>query len=144
MICSFKNKYIFWNTSDFFPYYWRVYICTSLIWFLYVFFHHYMFSPCILVWPLIMINNFICNILLSDLTLLTIFSISIFSYSCHLFIEEKHPSYSRSPSRISHRYFLSDIHFHHKERYFVVVYKITWPLDFQNESIKFSLKLGNC
>ena len=77
VICSFKNKYIFWNTSDFFPYYWRVYICTSLIWFLYVFFHHYMFSPCILVWPIIMVNDIIWSIFLRNITLPTILFISI-------------------------------------------------------------------
>ena len=73
--CSFKNKYIFRNTIEFFPYYYRLYICASLPWFLVVFFCHYMFSPCILIWTLIIINDFIWSILLRNITVLTIFFI---------------------------------------------------------------------
>ena len=82
-----------------------LYICASLPWFFVVFFHNSIFTPCILLWPLIMIDHFIWSILLSDITLLNIFFISIIIYSCRLFIEEKHPSCSQSPSRIAHRYF---------------------------------------
>ena len=112
MICLFKNKYIFRNTSELFHYYWEVYICASLTWFIVVFFHHSMFKPRVLVWPLIMINDFIWSTFLRDLTLLCILFISTIRYYCHLFIEKNIPVKIQSSSIISHRYFLSNIHFH--------------------------------
>ena len=72
---SFKNKFICINTSDFFPYYYRLHMCESLPWFHILFFHRYMLSPCILVWPLTIINDFVWGIFLINITVTSIFFI---------------------------------------------------------------------
>ena len=136
--CSFKKK-IF---SEIQVIYFRTitdYICVHHYHISCCIFHHFMFSPCILVWPIIMINYFVWGILLSDLTVIIIFFISFICYYCHLFNEEKHPSNYPSLSRISHRYYSSNIHFHPKEQYCGVCYERTRPLGFQNNLINFPL-----
>ena len=65
------------------------------------------------------------EVFFSNLIVITIFCISLICYYCYLFIEEKLPSHSPSPSRIAHRYFSSNIYFHKKND--IVVYFIKEP-----------------
>ena len=138
-MCHFVQEMFCRNTIQLFPYYYRLYMCASLPWFHVVFFHHLMFSLYILVWPLNIFNNFVWSNFLSDLSVLSIFSILFIYYSFHLFIEENYSSHATSPYRWSHRCFSSIIHFHPKEKYCGIGYKRTQPLYFHHYFIEFSL-----
>ena len=104
-VCSFKKKNIWRNISELFPYYHRLYMCASLPWFHVVFFHNLMFSPCILVWPLIIINDFVWSVFIRNLTVLSIFSSPFSVIIFFWFIKNKRTSHYWSLFRIAHRYF---------------------------------------
>ena len=139
LICSFKNKYIFRNTSNSYSYYWRLYLCVKSSWFILIFFHHVIFHLAYYCEHWLWSKIIIWSILPIDLTFLPIFFISIIRYFCYFLIEETILSHSPSPSKVAYIYFSSNIYFHPKEKYVGVVYKKTRPLDFQNDFIKFSL-----